>query len=548
MKYPLFFSILIGLGSVLTAQVSENMALWAQWDDNFLPVSSGVIYNDIWGYADGNGNEYAILGSLQKVHFINVSNPASPIEVSTVTPGSSSIWRDFKTYGTYAYGVADQGAEGLLVMDLSNLPGAVSLTNQLTAQFTRAHNIFIDVPNGRLYVAGSNTRYHGLWVYDIASNPANPSVIGSPILYDFGGPSNSYVHDVYVEDNTAYCSHGYSGFYYYNFSNPATPYILGGIPTGGYNHSSWLIPGGQYLVYAQELPKGMPMVIIDLMDGMSTVASFKEPLLAPNHMDNTPHNPFVKGNLIYTSYYEDGVQVFNISNINNPVRVAYYDTEPDNSTYSGTDNNWGIYPYLPSGNIIASDTEHGLFILQLQASALPVEWVSFKAIEKEEGIQLFWQTASEENNQQYVVERSRDGQSFHLLTTLPGNGTTSQTHQYDFIDKRPLKGVNYYRIRQDDFDGNSAYTEIVSANWNAPLSDLESLVLQSGTVIPIPPQLLGVAGHAQLIDITGRPVNQFKWEAEDNSLSVLNYLPSGQYWMNYHSEAQTYTQKILLVR
>ena len=548
MKYPLFFSILIGLGSVLTAQVSENMALWAQWDDNLLPVSSGLTYNDIWGYVDGNGNEYAILGSLQKVHFINVSNPASPIEVSTVTPGSSSIWRDFKTYGTYAYGVADQGSEGLLVMNLSNLPGSVSLTNQLTSQFTRAHNIFIDVPNGRLYVAGSNTRNLGLWVYDVATNPASPSLIGSPILYDFGGPSNSYVHDLYVEDNIAYCSHGYSGLYYYNFSSPATPYALGGIPTGAYNHSSWLIPGGQYLVYAQEVPKGMPMVIIDLMDGMSTVASFKEPLLAPGHMDNTPHNPFVKGNLIYTSYYEDGVQVFNISNINNPVRVAYYDTEPDNATYSGTDNNWGIYPYLPSGNIIASDTEHGLFILQLQASALPVEWLSFKAMKREKGIQLSWQTASEENNEQYAVERSRDGQSFHLLTTLPGNGTTSQTHQYDFIDNQPLKGTNYYRIRQDDFDGNSAYTEIVSANWSAPLSDLESLALQSGAAIPIPLQLLGVAGHAQLIDVTGRPVKQIKWEAEDNNLPVLGYLPPGQYWMNYHSEGQTYTQKILLVR
>ena len=163
---------------MLSAQVSQNMALWSQWDDDMLPSSGGLTYNDIWGYADAIGNEYAILGSLKMVHFINVSNPANPVEAVTLTPGSSSIWRDFKTYGTYAYGVADQGSEGLLVMDLSDLPASVTLTNQLKDDFTRAHNIFIDVPNGRLYVAGSNTRNQGLWVYDIATDPANPIRIG----------------------------------------------------------------------------------------------------------------------------------------------------------------------------------------------------------------------------------------------------------------------------------------------------------------------------------------------------------------------------------
>jgi hypothetical protein len=60
------------------AQVSENMSLWSTWEDASLPSSGGLVYNDLWGYADANGREYAILGSLDEVHFIEVTNPASP--------------------------------------------------------------------------------------------------------------------------------------------------------------------------------------------------------------------------------------------------------------------------------------------------------------------------------------------------------------------------------------------------------------------------------------------------------------------------------------
>jgi choice-of-anchor B domain-containing protein len=548
MKPFLLFSLIMGSAIMLSAQISQNMALWSQWDDDMLPSSGGLTYNDIWGYADAIGNEYAILGSLKMVHFINVSNPANPVEVVTLTPGSSSIWRDFKTYGTYAYGVADQGSEGLLVMDLSNLPASVTLTNQLTSEFTRAHNIFIDVSNGRLYVAGSNTRNQGLWVYDIATDPANPTVLGSPVLFNFAGPSNSYVHDLYVEDNIAYCSHGFSGIYSYNFLNPATPYALQGIPTGGYNHSSWMIPGGQYLVYAQEVPKGMPLVIIDLLDDMGPVASFKEPLLAPDHMDNTPHNPFVKGNLIYTSYYEDGVQVFNISNINNPVRVAYYDTEPDNTTYSGTNNNWGIYPYLPSGNIIASDTEHGLFILQLQAGALPVEWLSFDATTGRGGIRLSWATASEINNESFDIERSSDGRDFNPIGKLEGRGTVQVISNYSFLDTDPHEGTNYYRIRQKDFDGNAAYSKIVAAQWQSCKSIDDGIAIAANIAFPLPSPLRYHSGTASFWSIEGRRIAEYNWQPGDEVLYPAGQIKPALYFVQYQSACGVEVQKALITR
>ena len=65
-------------------------------------------------------------------------------------------------------------------------------------------------------------------------------------------------------------------------------------------------------------------------------------------------------------YYMDGVQVYDITDTSNPVRVGYYDTYPDNgATFFGSayEGCWGVYPFLPSGNIIASDITYGLFVL-----------------------------------------------------------------------------------------------------------------------------------------------------------------------------------------
>src|SRR5690606_38295279 len=66
---------------------------------------------------------------------------------------------------------------------------------------------------------------------------------------------------------------------------------------------------------------------------------------------------------IVISYYHDGVQVYDISDPRNPVRAGFYDTYPENTNFSGFQGCWGVYPYLPSGNIIASDITHGLFVL-----------------------------------------------------------------------------------------------------------------------------------------------------------------------------------------
>lgn len=346
----------------LDAQQSMNMTLVARWDPDTLPTTGGGLqYNDIWGYVDCQGNEYAIIGSARYVHFMNISDPANPVEVARFSGTSNSIWRDFKVYRDRAYAVADQGSDGMMIFDLSGLPDTVVKTNQTTAFFSRTHNIYIDEQHGRLYTAGANTRSNGVIVLDLTQDPDNPSLLASTAL------PGGYIHDIHVVDNIGYCSHGNSGLYVYDLSSPATPVTLGSLtsyPESGYNHSSWLHEDGNFLVFADET-HGRSLKLADVSDltDITVVSLFKSALLAPEVTNSIAHNPFIRDNYAIIAYYHEGVQIFDISNPEEVVNVGWYDTYPSNTNYSGYDGVWGVYPYLPSGLILASDTENGLFIL-----------------------------------------------------------------------------------------------------------------------------------------------------------------------------------------
>ncbi len=363
---PLLFFITTG-GTVFSQ--SNNMTLLAQWDDNTLPaLTDGQAYNDCWGYTAGN-REYAILGSLRHNMFFDVTNPTAPVlidSLSAPTGGGSSIWRDFKTYKTYCYAVADQTSQGLLIYSLRNLPAQVTLDTQITSGFVRAHNIYIDGPGKRLYVAGANTCGSGVIVYDLTV-PDRPVNLG---CVNTGG----YVHDVHVRNHIAYLSSGNPGLRVYDLTNPASPLFKASyaspIPYGSsmYNHSSWLNDAGNTLVIAYET-RGIKLESVDVTNYASNDINFLDTFYSQNLGAVSPgsivHNPFIRGNYVYCAYYHEGIVAFdmsNPSNIGSP--QAFYDTEPSNTNYNGWMGPWGVYPYLPSGTIVGSDMRHGLFLLK----------------------------------------------------------------------------------------------------------------------------------------------------------------------------------------
>lgn len=98
-----------------------------------------------------------------------------------------------------------------------------------------------------------------------------------------------------------------------------------------------------------------------------------------------------------------------------------------------------------------------------QSLAIPIELSTFTATTIGEAINVFWRTETEENNAYMVLERSADAKNFYEIAVIEGNGTTYEPIEYTYLDESPLKGINFYRIRQVDFDGTINYHGIVSA-------------------------------------------------------------------------------------
>lgn len=367
MKLVNLFWVLLCCGSI-QAQVSQ-LELLGHWRDPSIIGSAAYnnAFNECWGIWK-DGREYAIIGSTYGTHFIDITDPRKPIEVAKVkggTSGASVIHRDYDDIQCYLYAVCDEGSTSTLqIIDFSDLPNAVKVVYDSDALFTRSHNIYIDIPAAKLYTAaesGMSGRF-ALGLYDI-SEPTKPVLLGH--YNRFGNISANHVHDVFARNDTAYLNCGYDGFAIMDFSNPVNPksiYTLGPTeyPHSGYNHSGWLSPDGSKYLMADE-NHGSPLKLFDMSSKDAIrITSF---LGVQKNNDEIPHNPLVSCDYAYVAYYYDGLQVYDIRDVNNPQRVAYYPTcsIPNRRSYEGA---WGTYPYFPSGNIAVADMQDGLFVVK----------------------------------------------------------------------------------------------------------------------------------------------------------------------------------------
>jgi choice-of-anchor B domain-containing protein len=437
------------------------MTLLGHWDDASIPAVLGSQYNDVWGYEAG-GREYAIVGATTANYVIEVTNPSTPI-VRAILNGScaSTRWRDHATYGNYLYTITDNCATGgLQVWDLSSLPAAPVLVFNSQAFFINAHTLFINTATGRLYVGGADTQPGGVLVLDLLGHPANPTLGGN---FTLGG----YTHDIYVHNDTLYAFFGSGGIGSFDLVNLANPEAMGYIwsyPESGFAHSGCGINNNKNLIWTDETA-GKSMKVANITDpwNITFQSLFKSALLAPTYTNSIAHNPVAAGKFIYVSYYEDGLQIWDVSTPTAPVRVAYYDTQV-NTTYNGFVGAWGVHPPLNSGKILVSDTQNGLYILQ-KNTPFPITLSSFKVVALQDKVRLDWTTQSELNNVGFVVERSVDGAAFESIQQLPGAGTSNAAIDYTTYDYAPLQGISYYRLKQLDADGNVTLSDVVSVDF-----------------------------------------------------------------------------------
>jgi hypothetical protein len=245
-------------------------------------------------------------------------------------------------------------------------------------------------------------------------------------------------------------------------SNPQLVSQSAALP-GIYAHSGWLTEDKRYFVACEEF-NVRDVTVWDLQDRTSwnlVVPTWQMP-------ENTPtHNVFIRGQYAYMSYYKDGFVCLDVSDPTNPVYVGRYDTYPSTSgTYEGA---WGCYPFFPSGNVIISDISTGLYVLDFLPDNVPVELNSFSAKTTGTYIELNWATATETNNKGFELQKSLDKETWNTIEFINGFGTSSELHNYKYIDKNPSKGKSYYRLVQQDFDGTQKTYDAIEVSYNLPV-------------------------------------------------------------------------------
>lgn len=352
--------------------LNQNISLLSLIDPNTNTVTigpDGRKYAGCWGWHQTALNkEYAIVGASNGTYFIDVTIPTTP-SVSAFVPGKTNVTvREVKTYQNYCYVTCDEpGANTFQIIDMSTLPTTVTLVYNNNSLFERGHTLWIN--QDKLYIGGvtySTTATSPMNVYSLATPTA-------PLLLRELKQDNSvitYVHDMYVRNDTVFASCGYQGLYVFKFNSITNTFMqLGsytGYAAGTFNHSSGLTQDGKHLLFCDESPAGSPIQYVDVqnLNNIQPVQTFQP------YSNTTPHNPFLIGNKwAVVSCYQDGVFIYDISQPGNVAVSGYFDTYPQsggnignylNANYRG---NWGAYPYLPSGIIIAADMQNGVFIL-----------------------------------------------------------------------------------------------------------------------------------------------------------------------------------------
>ncbi len=330
-------------------------------DPELWPTGDGEsVFNEVWGFVQ-DGAEYAVMGGTIGTYIFKVTDD-DQVKLRQFILGShygtDVVHRDYHDHNGYLYEVCDEGSSTLRIYDLQYLPDSVHIVYDDSSLIIRSHNIFIDTSSSLLYSCGSTSQLglDAMRVISIA-DPVNPVVV-----YDYNFVD--YVHDVYVRNDTAYMNCAEEGLRVANFANPTMPLPLGSMEfytDKGYNHSGWLSEDGKTYVMCDETV-GSRFKVVDVSDlsDINVIALDK-----PETFDETvPHNVMVKDGLAYFSYYNDGLQIYDIREPSNPKQIAYYDTygNPDTglNVFRGA---WGIYSFLPSGRLLVSDRMNGLFLL-----------------------------------------------------------------------------------------------------------------------------------------------------------------------------------------
>ncbi len=247
-----------------------------------------------------------------------------------------------------------------------------------------------------------------------------------------------------------------------------------------------------------------------------------------------------------------------------------YNMTLNNRNYTNALNGWTIMKRSPAGSgpwalsgtcvvtsLATATKRNGMtgfsdFATAQSAVPLPIELLKFEAVAKHGNVLTTWETASETNNDYFVVERSNDLEKFTNVGTVDGAGTSTEHHSYELTDSDPGAGIFYYRLKQFDFDGGYSYSEIVAVKITEVMNEINIYPNPANSTIyfdfesPFESPV-----KLQLVDIFGKVLKE---EIRLASKGIVNYsmeiksIPEGVYTLQVVETDDVYKGKFIKIR
>ncbi|MEO1261875.1 MAG: hypothetical protein AAFZ15_23935 [Bacteroidota bacterium] len=174
---------------------------------------------------------------------------------------------------------------------------------------------------------------------------------------------------------------------------------------------------------------------------------------------------------------------------------------------------------------------------EIKGNVLPVELGSFSGKLLSEHVLLLWNTFSESNNSHFEVERKSGNSGFRLIGKVAGSGSTLYERNYEFSDNSPTSGINSYRLKQVDFDGQFTYSPVINVNYEGiDQIRLFPTIATDNIELSFPKMSEGTC-HIQIFNINGYLLlEQTSIPVADRHTIQVDGFPAGQYYARTRHE------------
>lgn len=444
------------------------------------PLELGL--NDGWGWTDPDtDHSYFLVGREDGLAFVDVTTPESPVYVGELlrTAGTfSTVWRDVKTNGYYAYVVADgAGQHGMQVFDLRKLRtfAGVPITFGADAMyngFGSAHNIAINEESNRAYIVGlsggPNTCGQGLHIVDI-QDPLSPVFKGCFAHQQTGRASTGYTHDtqcvIYRGPDTArlgreICfSSNETAFSISDVTNPAQtiPLSKATYPGSAYVHQGWLTEDQAFFVQNDELDESAFSTTTTTY--IWDVSDLDDPILISRFESDVvsiDHNLYIRNGFAYQANYTSGLRIMDVRDPFDPSIVGSFDTTPENNTLS-FDGAWTAYPFPNSEIVAITSRGEGLFLVK-PSSIVGTRFKSGPVISSNNGdLTISWEMVAENDVDRYEIEQQNEAGPWQLVASTGIQAGVGNKSYVSHVHVDP--GVYRFRIAARSPEGGVVFTE-----------------------------------------------------------------------------------------